>query len=114
MTRGRASERDARVDARMEAVEPMLASVTGVAGELLRDELRDYFDVCERLIEVRALVDAEGYTIESNRGNVVKNPNVGTMHSMLCEKNGMLPKLLKCLRDEGVGDSDPLMDYLRG
>lgn len=104
------SDFDDRVEAKMLAIMPDMADFDGAKGRLLVDSLRDYCHAAVQLEDVDAAVLETGTTVVNRLGNVVKNPDLTVQHSLRCEKNALLPKLLKYLPDEG--DDGSLSDFL--
>ena len=96
---------DERVEEKMRGFAPYVDRLSGARGRLLEDSLRDYCHVAVQLEDVNAAVLETGTTIRNRAGNPVKNPDLTVQHSLRCEKNALLPKLMKYLPDEDSEDA---------
>lgn len=113
MGRPRKRNFEERVNELMEEYLPFLDEAQGVKYLLMKDALQDYCCVCVQLEDVKAKVLKTGTTIENVQGNVVKNPDVSTMHQFINEKNALLPKILKHLDGEKGEPADEFVAFMR-
>lgn len=102
---------DSRVNDRMGMFEPLLARATGAVAALMRDACYDYCRICVQLDDVTDKVLETGTTIQNVQGNLVKNPDMTTMHQLANEKNALLPKLLKNFKE--LDDSEETADVIK-
>ena len=76
----------------------------------------DYQSECHcsktvQLDQVRESVIKDGTTLTAVNGNKVKNPDVTTMHSLINEKNALLPKIIKFIADTDTAPVDELAAF---
>ena len=105
-------EFDERVLSKMEQFVPYLNTMTCARRNLLEDTLRDYCHAAVQLDDINDDIRETGTTIVNVQGNTVKNPDLTTQHSLRCEKNALLPKLLKYLPEET--EEDALGSFMAG
>lgn len=113
MARKKQPSFDERVTQLMEGYLPFLDEAQGVKYLLMKDALQDYCCVCVQLEDVKAKVLKTGTTIQNVQGNVVKNPDVTTMHQFINEKNALLPKILKHLDNDKAEPADEFVAFMR-
>lgn len=101
-----------RVDELLSTFEPYLDGLEGAKLLLMKDGLRDYCRICVQLDDVTEQCIKVGTTIENVQGNLVKNPDITTMHQFANEKSSLLPKLLKHLEPTDKGTGDDFDDWL--
>lgn len=73
---------------------------------------RDMDGVCVQLDKVRDAVVRDGTTLTAVNGNKVKNPDVTTWHSLINEKNALLPKIIKFIANTDVVPEDELAAFI--
>lgn len=103
---------EAAVAERMEAFLPYTSTLQGITKPLIEDMVYDYCRQCVQLDEVQDKVRRDGTTIIAVNGNKVKNPDVTTMHSLINEKNAMLPKIIKFMSMGEAPAEDDLDAFL--
>lgn len=104
-------EFESLVNEKMDDLIPFLEGLEGVKRPLIEDILRDYCGVCVQLDQVRESVIKDGTTLTAVNGNKVKNPDVTTMHSLINEKNALLPKIIKFIADTDTAPVDELAAF---
>ena len=97
---------------RMETYLSYTEGLRGVRKPLVDDMIHDYCRVCVQLDEVMDKIRRDGTTITAVNGNEVKNPDVTTMHSLINEKNAMLPKIIKFIDMDETPAEDDLDAFL--
>lgn len=105
-------EFEALVNGKMEPLMQFLDGLEGIKKPLIEDVLRDYCGICVQLDQVREAVVKEGTTLIAVNGNKVKNPDVTTMHSLINEKNALLPKIIKFIADTDTAPVDELAAFI--
>lgn len=101
-----------RVRERMEMFEQYAEGLDGIRKPLVLDAIHDYCRVSVQLDDVQAAVLRDGTTIKAVNGNLVKNPDVTTMHGFINEKNALLPKIIKFVTEVEATPDDELDAFL--
>lgn len=94
-----------RVEERMEQIRPFLVDLSGLQRILCEDILNDICRINVQKEDVEMEVIKTGSTIVNNKGNVVRNPDIMTLHQLINEKNALIPKALKYVPESESKDA---------